>query len=268
MSATIQENQTNNIVIDDEIEVSEPQKTKVMKHNNGEIKKVDSKAEAASVFTCGICLNWLKYPITLKCKHSYCRLCLLDVDKKCFRLSKENLNCPLCKKAIKESASTLLKIPEPLYFTYGLAHVVPMTKCHLCETEMLDIHINDEKVSCACLPFKCSYCRKKMPMRLKSTHETFCLANLKQHVQKYSETLEQTKILKDLISNAELKRLELIKQLKKDTAEMYRLKFSETPNIEKELKIYSEKTIRKAISEDQAKKLEEYLKTRKEETNH
>mgnify|MGYP003297681957 CR=1 FL=1 len=51
-------------------------------------------------YECLICMDLLIEPITTLCGHTFCRFCLTEYLK-------NNKNCPLCRKAIFQSAESI-----------------------------------------------------------------------------------------------------------------------------------------------------------------
>ncbi|KAK3246419.1 hypothetical protein CYMTET_44043 [Cymbomonas tetramitiformis] len=62
-----------------------------------ELTNFDDEELSESGIQCPVCLSFLCQPITLSCKHSFCRLCLL----KSTRLSPDGRTCPMCRAAIE-----------------------------------------------------------------------------------------------------------------------------------------------------------------------
>ena len=63
----------------------------------------DSNTDTAAALlpTCSLCLNWYCEPIETSCKHTFCRVCLLQSTQ----LSPDGRKCPLCR--------TPLIMPDP-----------------------------------------------------------------------------------------------------------------------------------------------------------
>ena len=58
--------------------------------------------DAVRVLLCSICLDFLFEPLTLKCRHSFCRLCLLQAS----RLAPDGGACPQCRAEISFDPKT------------------------------------------------------------------------------------------------------------------------------------------------------------------
>ncbi|XP_077337910.1 E3 ubiquitin/ISG15 ligase TRIM25-like [Lithobates pipiens] len=116
-----------------------------------------ASADLRKDLECSICLKIYKYPVTLKCGHSFCRDCIgrvLDTQER-----SGGYSCPECRRIFKkhpvlQKNITLCKISETLQTTHGdqdktgifcthCIHIpVPAVKfCLHCEASLCDNHL-------------------------------------------------------------------------------------------------------------------------------
>lgn len=67
---------------------------------------------------CPICLNTLRGPYTLKCGHSFCTICLTDLQEAVTRQGSHPLKCPMCRQPSTD-------IPNSLVYHYKLSDYPP-----------------------------------------------------------------------------------------------------------------------------------------------
>lgn len=101
--------------------------------------------------SCGICLELLRYPVTLGCGHSVCKPCILSAQR---GGSGVNVLCPMCRAPSHFAAESAVAVNEALQRSVDVLRgdVAAKVPCQRCET-------TEATVDCAdCSAKFCSSC--------------------------------------------------------------------------------------------------------------
>ena len=117
--------------------------------------------------TCGICLELLKYPVSLQCGHAMCKPCILGANSGTNGI---NLLCPLCRAPSHFPSESDMPVNKTLQHSVDVLRgaAVPQMPCQRCETTEATVDCSD------CSAKYCSACSDLVHIgKLKSHHVVY-----------------------------------------------------------------------------------------------
>ncbi|XP_076019046.1 tripartite motif-containing protein 16-like [Genypterus blacodes] len=141
-------------------------------------------------YSCSICLDVLRYPVTIPCGHSYCMICIQSVwdDEE----QKKTFKCPQCRqrfmpRPVLVKNTMLADLVEDLKKTGQKREVEPANDCHAGSEDVgCDVCIGTKRKALkSCLQCLASYCEQHLQPHYESS------AFRKHKLVKASEKLQE-----------------------------------------------------------------------------
>ncbi|KAL0198883.1 hypothetical protein M9458_007423, partial [Cirrhinus mrigala] len=153
---------------------------------------------AEDQFSCPVCLDLLKDPVTIPCGHSYCMSCISGCwdEEDCKRI----YSCPQCRQTFT---------PRPvLGKNVVVAEMVEKLKTRL-QSAALAVHIGSGDVQCD----SCTGIKQKAVKSCLECQSSYCQNHLEQHENLFSSTkhnlIDATERLQEMICPQHDKMLEM-----------------------------------------------------------